>query len=185
MQRPYRLRVRPVQLLTPLAAHPNQPHVTQHPQVLRDRRLLQPQRRHNLSNRSLCSSEITQNLPPPGLSHRVECIRRCARSRHDENITCRYRNMSSTYSRSSWSFFHPKEHRHLDRRRRTCRRSGETPVFRSCCCRCICICLKTPTGQSNPFQILSPCTLNPVPPTDSHLTSHHPKKQYPQVRILV
>ena len=27
--------------------------------------------------------------------------------------------------------------RHLDRRRRTCRRSGETPVFRLCFCRCL------------------------------------------------
>ena len=37
----YRLGVGPVQLLTALAAHPNQPHVAQHAQVLGDGRLLQ------------------------------------------------------------------------------------------------------------------------------------------------
>ena len=94
MQRAYRFGVGPVQLLAALAAHPNQPHVAQHAQVLGDGRLLQAERRHNVSDRPFGSGKIAQNLPPPGFSNRVERVRSGARSCHDRNITFPYRNMS-------------------------------------------------------------------------------------------
>src|SRR5580704_15210627 len=86
MQWPYRIGVSPVQLLAALAAHPNQPHIAQHPQVLGDGRLLQAERCHNLSDRPLGSSKIAQNLPPAGLSNRVESVRCGACSCHDETL---------------------------------------------------------------------------------------------------
>lgn len=86
VKRPYRFGVGPVHLLPALAAHPNQPHVAQHPQVLRDGRLLQAERCHNLSDRPLCPSEIAQDLSSAGFSDRVECVRCGARSCHDPTL---------------------------------------------------------------------------------------------------
>jgi hypothetical protein len=86
MQWPYRIGVSPVQLLAALAAHPNQPHIAQHPQVLGDGRLLQAERCHNLSDGPLGSSKIAQNLPPAGLSNRVESVRSGTCSCHDETL---------------------------------------------------------------------------------------------------
>lgn len=89
VQRAYRLGVGPVQLLAALAAHPNQPHVAQHTQVLGDGGLLHAQSCHNLSDGPLSSGKIAQNLPPSGFSNRVEGIRSRARSGHDETLHAR------------------------------------------------------------------------------------------------
>jgi 23S rRNA G2445 N2-methylase RlmL len=74
VKRAYRFGVGPVQLLAALAAHPNQPHVVQHAQVLGDGRLREAEGSHNLSDGPLGSGKIAQNLPPAGLSNRVEGI---------------------------------------------------------------------------------------------------------------
>src|SRR5260370_25919201 len=86
VKRAYRIGVGPVQLLAALAAHPDQPHVAQHAQVLGDGGLLQAEGCHNLSDGPLGSGKIAQNLPPAGLSNRVESIRSGARSCHDGTL---------------------------------------------------------------------------------------------------
>ena len=69
-----RLGIRLVKLLPSEAAHPHQPHVAQHTQMLGDGRLLQAQGYHDVRNRPLGSGKIAQDLPSAGLSHRVECV---------------------------------------------------------------------------------------------------------------
>jgi hypothetical protein len=70
----YRSGVGSVQFLAALAAHTNQPHVAQNTQMLGDGGLLQPEGRHNLSDGPLGPGEEAQNLPPAGLSNRIEGI---------------------------------------------------------------------------------------------------------------
>src|SRR5271154_2648351 len=84
VKRAYRFGIGSVQLLAAIAAHPNQPHVVQNAQVLGDGRLREAERCHNLSNGPLDSGKIAQDLPPAGLSNRVESIRSGARSCHAE-----------------------------------------------------------------------------------------------------
>jgi hypothetical protein len=82
----YRFGVGAVQFLSSLAAHPNQPYITQHAQVLGDGGLFQMEGSHNLSDRALGPGKIAQNLSPAGLSNRVERIRSSACSCHDETL---------------------------------------------------------------------------------------------------
>src|ERR1700716_11552 len=86
VKRAYRFGVGAVQLLAALAAHPDQPDVAQHAQVLGDGRLLQAEGCHDVSDGSLAPGEIGQNLPPARLSDRVEGIGGGARSCHDETL---------------------------------------------------------------------------------------------------
>src|SRR5260370_10416341 len=81
-----RVRVVPITHPPPVPPHVDEPHLPQHPQVLRDRRLLHPQRVHNLPHRPLLQRQIVQNLPSPRLGHRIKRIRRCCRSCHPPTI---------------------------------------------------------------------------------------------------
>src|SRR5260370_1813351 len=49
----------------PVAPHVDEPHFQQHPQMLRHRRLLHPQRVHNLPDGPLLPGQIVENRPPP------------------------------------------------------------------------------------------------------------------------
>src|SRR5436190_10560512 len=64
--------------------------------MLRDRRLLQPQRDHDLPHLALVRRQVVQNLAPPWLGHRVERIRSCRRPRHGSNNIFLYGYMSSS-----------------------------------------------------------------------------------------
>ncbi len=86
VERAYRLGVGPVQLLTALAAHPNQPYIAQHPQVFGDGGLLQSESRHYVSDGPFVSGKIAQNLPSTGLGNRVESIGSGARPCHNETL---------------------------------------------------------------------------------------------------
>ena len=48
--------------------------------------LLEPEGSHYFSDRPLGTGEVAQNLPPAGLSNRVEGIGSGARSCHDETL---------------------------------------------------------------------------------------------------
>src|SRR6267378_476158 len=96
VKRPDRLRVGSVKHPAPVAAHVDKAHLEQNAQVLRNRRLLQPQRVHNLPDGPFLQCKIVQDCPPPRLRHRVESIRSCRRSCHGHNNTFPYGNMSST-----------------------------------------------------------------------------------------
>src|SRR5437763_7859947 len=63
--------------------------------MLRDRRLLQPQRDHDLPHLALVPRQVLQNLAPPWLGHRVERIRSSCRPRHGLNNIFLYGYMSS------------------------------------------------------------------------------------------
>src|SRR5579862_4769908 len=63
--------------------------------MLRDRGLLQPQSRHNVTDRALLQRKIVQYLAPPRLGNGVEGVRSSSSSCHAKNITFPYRNMSS------------------------------------------------------------------------------------------
>src|SRR5229473_5212701 len=97
MKWPDRLRVGSVKHPPAVAAHVDKTHLEQNAQVLRNRRLLQPQRVHNLPDGPFLQCKIVQDCPPPRLRHRVECIRSCRRSCHGRNNTFPYGNMSSTF----------------------------------------------------------------------------------------
>src|ERR1700722_4189086 len=86
VQWPDRLRVHSVHHPASLPAYVHQSNVQQHPQMLRDRRLLQFQRRHYLAPRPLLPRQIVQDLAPPGLGDCVERVRRCSRSSHAHTI---------------------------------------------------------------------------------------------------
>src|SRR2546426_4252335 len=104
MKRPDRLRIRAIEHPPTVATHINEADLPQDAQVLRNRRLLHPQRIHNLPDRPLVQRKIVQNLPPPRLRHGIEGIRSRCRSCHGLYITFPYRNMSTSfflYPRSS------------------------------------------------------------------------------------
>ena len=88
-----RVAVQPVQPLASVFAHVDRPHLSEHPQVLGHLRLGQPERPHEVVHGPLAAREGVQDLPPPGLGHRVERIRRRRCSCHASNIYP-YRNMS-------------------------------------------------------------------------------------------
>src|ERR1700680_683917 len=86
VKRAYRFGVGAVQLLAALTAHSDQPNIAQDAQVFGDRGLLQAEGCHDVSYGPLGSGEVGQNLPPAGLSDRVEGVRSGARSCHDETL---------------------------------------------------------------------------------------------------
>src|ERR1700682_5131349 len=98
MKRPYRLRVGSVKHPPAVPADVDKAHLEQNAQVLRNRRLLQPQRVHNLPHRPFLQCKIVQDCPPPRLRHRIESIRSCRRSCHGLNNTFPYGHMSSIFS---------------------------------------------------------------------------------------
>jgi hypothetical protein len=72
--RPQRPGVQPVEPLPPFVPHPHEPHLAKHPQVLGDERLGQAERLDELRHRPLPAGEQVEDLPPPGLGHRVERV---------------------------------------------------------------------------------------------------------------
>src|SRR5260370_8127341 len=70
----------------PVAPHVDEPHFQQHPQMLRHRRLLHPQRVHNLPDGPLLQAQLVQNLPPARLPHPVARIRSSCCSCHVPTI---------------------------------------------------------------------------------------------------
>src|ERR671917_1065144 len=74
--------VQPIHPPPPLVARLDRPHLSEHPQVLGHQRLGHPQPAHQVAHRPLARGEEVQDLPPPGLGHRVERVRRGRRSCH-------------------------------------------------------------------------------------------------------
>jgi hypothetical protein len=82
VERAYRLGIGSIQHPAAVAPHVDQANIPEHPQVLRYRGLLQPQRIYNVPHRAFLQREIVQDFPPPRFRHRIESIRRCRRSCH-------------------------------------------------------------------------------------------------------
>jgi hypothetical protein len=78
--------VRSIQHLPPIPSHPHQSNFSQHPQMLRHRRLSQPKPRHDGAHRPFLASQVIQNLPPRRLSHRIKSIRSSRRPCHAINL---------------------------------------------------------------------------------------------------
>jgi hypothetical protein len=72
MERPNRLGIGSIEHSATIAAHVDEADVRKHPQVLRDRRLLQPQGGHDLADGAFAPSEMGQDRPPAWLGHRIE-----------------------------------------------------------------------------------------------------------------
>src|ERR687894_412370 len=81
-----RPRVQPVHPPPPLPARLNRPHLAEHPQVLGHQRLGHPRPAHQVTHGPLAGGEEVQDLPPPGLGHRVERVRSGRRSCHGDII---------------------------------------------------------------------------------------------------
>ena len=75
-----RLAIQPVHPLPPFVSYLRQIHLAKHPEVLGDLRLSQAEQRDEVVHGTLPAGEDVQDLPPPGLRHRVERIRcrRCS-----------------------------------------------------------------------------------------------------------
>jgi hypothetical protein len=82
MQRPYRLRIRPIQHVPAVPSYLHKFHLQKHPQVLRHRRLLKSQSHHNFPDRPFPSRQKLQYLPTPRFRHRIKRIRCGRRPRH-------------------------------------------------------------------------------------------------------
>jgi hypothetical protein len=82
MQRPNRLRIRPIQHVPAVPSYLHKLHLQQHPQVLRHRRLLKSQPHHNFPDRPFPRRQKLQYFPPPRFRHRIKRIRRGCRPRH-------------------------------------------------------------------------------------------------------
>src|SRR5918999_4370244 len=93
-----RLAVEPVQPLPSVFPHLDRPHFSKHPQVLRHLGLSKPEQVHDLVHRPLPAGQQIEDLPPPGLGHRVERVRRGSCSCHGGEYICLYRNMSTRES---------------------------------------------------------------------------------------
>src|SRR5207253_1397521 len=74
--------VQPVQPMPTLLAHVDRSHFAKHPQMLGHLRLSEPELAHQVVDRTLPAGEGVQDLAPPGLGHRVECICRRRRASH-------------------------------------------------------------------------------------------------------
>jgi hypothetical protein len=66
--------------------------------MLRNGRLFYAQSGDDLSHRALFEREVVQDLPPPGLRHGIESIRRGGSSWHESKYIFLYGNMSSALS---------------------------------------------------------------------------------------
>src|SRR5918992_1219604 len=94
-----RVPVEPVQPLSSFVTHVDHPHLSEHPQVLRHLWLSEPEHAHQVVHRALLTAgEDVQDLPPPGLGHRVERVCRRRRSCHGR-IIYPYRNISTVQLR--------------------------------------------------------------------------------------
>src|SRR6266478_475078 len=83
---PDRFRVRSIQHVAAVAPHIDEAHFEQTAQLFRNRRLLQPQRTHDLPHRPFLQCKIVQDCPPPWLRHRIERIRGCRCSCHEPTL---------------------------------------------------------------------------------------------------
>src|SRR5713226_4070888 len=82
VQGPERPGVRAIQHPTAVATCPHETDVAQHAQMLRDRRLRQSERIHDLAHRALVGRQKVEDRPAPGLCDRVERIRARGGARH-------------------------------------------------------------------------------------------------------
>jgi len=103
-----RFRVGSIQGLSSVTPHVDQANVPQYTKVLRDRRLPQAQVNHNVADRPLPRSEVTQYFPSAWLGHCIEGIRSRRGARHMNSIF-RYRNMSSPRMHSALEWRHMKK----------------------------------------------------------------------------
>src|SRR5215217_6496580 len=89
-----RAGVQPVQSLLSLLTHVDRSHLSEHPQVLGDLRLGQPEQAHQIVHGALTGGEDIQDLSPPGLGHRIERVR-CRRCSCHGRIIFSYGYISS------------------------------------------------------------------------------------------
>src|ERR1700688_175603 len=82
MQRPYRLRIRPIQHVPAVPSYLHKLHLQKHSQVLRHRTLLNSQPYHTFPNRPFPRRQKLQYLPTPRFSHRIKRIRCGSRPCH-------------------------------------------------------------------------------------------------------
>jgi hypothetical protein len=94
-----RLGVGAVEAMAAVSAHAHQAHTAQHAEVLRDRRLIEPDGYHNLAYVALVRGQKGEDLAAARLGDGVEWIGGGCGSRYDRNITYLYGNMSSGKSR--------------------------------------------------------------------------------------
>src|SRR6267143_1409422 len=109
VKRTDRLGIRSIEHAAPVAAHVDEAHLEQYPQMLRDRGLLHPQPVHNLPHRALLQGDKVQNLPAPWLCHRIKCIRSCRCPCHASTI--------HSYIRICQALFSPFRNAHARRPR--------------------------------------------------------------------
>ena len=76
-----------------LATYADQPNFTEHPKVFGHQRLRQADLRDELIDGAFPAGEGVQDLPPPGLGHRIERVR-CRRRSWHGRIIYPYRHMS-------------------------------------------------------------------------------------------
>ena len=74
VERSDRIGISPIKHMPPVAAHPHQPNISQHPQMLRHGRLFETQSGHDVSHRALLERQVVQRFPPPRLGYRIERI---------------------------------------------------------------------------------------------------------------
>src|ERR1700744_4345906 len=89
------VRVRSIKHVAAVAAHVDEADVFEHPQVLRDRGLLDAEAVDNLVDGTLLKDEVVQDVAAAGLGDSVEGVGGCGGARHETNIFP-YRNMSRT-----------------------------------------------------------------------------------------
>src|SRR3954453_3012636 len=90
-----RRTVEAVQPLPPLIAHVHQPHFPEYAQVLGHLRLTEPELEHQVADRPLPAGQQIDDLPAPGLGHRVERVGRGRCSGHARDNTYPYGYASS------------------------------------------------------------------------------------------
>src|SRR5215218_1943862 len=119
-----RASVEPVQPLPSFVTHINRPHCSKHPQVLGHLRLGEPEHAHQVVHGPLATGEDIEDLPPPGLGHRIERVC-CGRCSCHYRIVYPYRHMSSSAFGGEvclWLQISERSRRRGVGRRRRCRR---------------------------------------------------------------
>lgn len=74
MQRADRRGVGAVKAVAAIAPHANQPHLSKHAEVFRDRWLIETDGGHNLAHLPFVNDQIAQDLPPPRFGDGIKYI---------------------------------------------------------------------------------------------------------------
>jgi hypothetical protein len=82
VQRPESVRIRPVEHSSAITSDAHKSHLSEHLQMLGNRRLPKPEAYYDFPHGSLLDCQVAEDFPPARLGNRIESVRSCCGTRH-------------------------------------------------------------------------------------------------------